>query len=402
MIIGAKWEQIPLLEAAKKSGHFVLATDSDQHADGMSLADAQEQLDPRDLSGALDLARKYKITGVTSDQCDYSRYAALFVGACLGFRDGNLAAAQSTTNKHWMRERCRQNQVLQPRFFACHTIEEVHAAIEIIGFPAIIKPVDNRGSIGVHKVDDINGVQEAFLDALMNAHSREVLVETYIEGTHITVDGCVDQSGKHHNLAIASKTVTSGSKPIITEVFYPAKIADDIRNHVLATNSKVIDTLGIDSGLTHAEYIVDRRGRCFLVEAANRGGGVLTSSKIVPLISGVDTSGLLIANAAGAEFFVRPTFKSAVVILAFFVFEPGWAAEISGVNLVEKMPGVLHFRLLVEQGRMLTSPQSGAQRHGFAILAGDTEKEVRELYKRAAATIKVRYEKRSGATRDIS
>ena len=369
----------------------MLTTDPDHSAEGLGLGDAHELLDPRNLSAAVELARRYEIDGVTADQCDYSRYAALFIGACLGFKDANLTAAQMTTNKRWMRERCREHQIFQPRFFACRTIEEVASAVEIIGLPVIVKPVDNRGSFGVHKVESEKELWPAFLDALMNAHSREVLVEAYIEGVHITVDGCVDQDGRHHNLAMASKTVTAGEKPIITEVFYPAKIDDGVRNHVFETNQKIMEILGINSGLTHSEYIVDQRGRCFLVETANRGGGVLTSSKIVPYISGVDTSALLISNALQVEFAVKPVPKNVTVVLVFFLFEPGQVINISGVDSAAAMPGVLHLRLLIKSGQTLVHPQSGAGRHGFAILAGSDELDVSRLYEKVSAAIRIDY-----------
>jgi hypothetical protein len=58
MIIGATWEQVPLIEAAKARGCFVIATDLDPTARGLCLADRVEILDPRDLARALAIARR--------------------------------------------------------------------------------------------------------------------------------------------------------------------------------------------------------------------------------------------------------------------------------------------------------------------------------------------------------
>jgi biotin carboxylase len=393
MVIGAKWEQIPLIEAAKARGCFVVATDPDPAAQALAMADEAEVLDPRDLSGALAIARRHAIDGVTADQCDYSRYAAVFVAAMLGLGRANFSAAQLTTNKRWMRERCREHQIFQPRFIPCRTVVEAHAAADLIGFPVIVKPVDNRGSFGVHRVDRSEDLQPAFFDAVLNAHSREVLVEAYVEGVHVTVDGCVDQSGRHHNLAIATKKVTAGDKPIITEVYYPARLSPEIAQHVLDTNSRVIDVLGITDGLTHSEYIVDAKGRCFLVETANRGGGVLTSGKIVPAISGVDVSALLVANALGESFEVAPAVCGRHVMLAFFVFAPGKVLRVEGFDNAKNLEGVLHVFPMVKAGQLLTPPQSGAGRHGFAIVVGDSEADVLARFERVQASIVITYDK---------
>ena len=392
MVIGAKWEQVPLIEAAKARGCFVIATDPDPTAQALALADDVEILDPRDLSSALAIARRHAIDGVTADQCDYSRYAAVFVTIILGLGPANLSAAQLTTNKRWMRERCREHQIFQPRFIPCRTMDEALAAVDLIGFPVIVKPVDNRGSFGVHRVDCLEDLPTAFLDAVLNAHSREVLVEAYVEGVHVTVDGCVDQDGRHHNLGIATKKVTAGEKPIITEVYYPARLSPEISQHVLDTNSRVIDVLGITDGLTHSEYIVDTKGRCFLVETANRGGGVLTSGKIVPAISGVDVSALLVVNALREPFVVKPVARSMHVMLAFFLFAPGKVLSVQGFDEAKDLEGVLHVFPMVEAGQLITQPQSGAGRHGFAIVAGDSEADVVARFEQVQASITITYD----------
>ncbi|NEO12170.1 MULTISPECIES: ATP-grasp domain-containing protein [unclassified Moorena] len=392
MIIGATWEQVPLIETAKHQGHTVLATDPNPNAVGLALADETAILQPRDLNQALAIAKKHQIQGVTADECDYSHYAATFISASLGLPHAGMAAAQVTTNKRWMRERCREHHILQPRFVPCRTMDDVNLAADLIGFPLIIKPTDNRGSFGVHKLDRAEQLEAAYLDALMNAHSREILVEAYIEGIHITVDGCVDQTGQHHNLGIASKQVTPGEKPIITEVLYPAAISEEMTNHVLKTNNKVVEALGITNGATHSEYIVDEKGRCFLLETANRGGGVLTSGKIIPEISGVNISELLIANALGEPYEVHSQLNKQAAMLTFFVFESGTVKAISGIEEAENIPGVLHLQLRIKPGDVLLPPQSGAGRHGFGILTANNSNALQNLREKVVHAITLEYQ----------
>ncbi len=391
MIVGATWEQVPLVQKARELGCEIVATAPAAGADGFAFADHTEVIDPRDLNGILALVEKHGVSAITADECDYSNYAAGFIRNAMGWPNHGLAAIQCTTNKRWMRERCREHHVVQPRFVACRTLDEVLEAAELIAFPVIVKPVDNRGSFGVRRVDRAEDLESAYLHALMNAHSREVLVEAYIEGIHLTVDGCMDANGKHVNLGIASKKVQAGEKPIITEVIYPAEISAKLTEHVLETNHKVIEALGIKRGITHSEYILDERGRCFLLETANRGGGVMTSNVIIPAITGVDVSEILVREALGQPFEVKPSEETKAALLGFLVFAPGKVAKISGVEEAMKLPGMLHLRMLIKEGDTLVPPQSGAGRHGFAILCGKDHAEVRTLLCQVNETIQITY-----------
>lgn len=391
MIIGATWEQVPLVKKAKELGCEVVATAPSPNSDGLKLADHAEVVDPRDLQRVLDLVRKHRVDAITADECDYSNFAAAFVRNEMGWRNHGMDAVQVTTNKRWMRERCREHHIVQPRFVACRTFEEVCEAADLIDFPVIVKPVDNRGAFGVRRVDRAADLESAFLHALMNAHSREVLVEAFIEGTHLTVDGCIDADGRHINLGVASKKIMSGEKPIITEVIYPAEISPDLLAHVLDTNSKVIKALGIKRGITHSEYILDSHGRCFLLETANRGGGVLTSSVIIPAISGVDISEVLVREAFNEPFEVKPWKDCKAAMLGFLVFPPGKVEKIEGVEAAAAHPSVLHLRMLIKEGDMLDQPQSGAGRHGFAIFAADSREEVRAIHDATNNAIQITY-----------
>jgi biotin carboxylase len=391
MIVGATWEQVPLVKRAKELGCEVVATAPSPSAEGFAHADHTEVVDPRDLQRVLDLARKHGVEAITADECDYSNYAAAFVRNEMGWTNHGMDAVQVTTNKRWMRERCREHHVVQPRFAACRTYEEVVHAAELIDFPVIVKPVDNRGAFGVRRVDRAEDLESAFLHALMNAHSREVLVEAFIEGTHLTVDGCMDAEGRHINLGVASKKILPGEKPIITEVIYPAEISPELTAHVLETNTRVIRALGLRRGITHSEYILDARGRCFLLETANRGGGVMTSNVILPAITGVDLSELLVREALGEPFEVRPWTDSRSAMLGFLVFPPGKVEAIENFEAAVAQPGVLHLQLLIRPGDVLVPPQSGAGRHGFGIFVGNSREEVRALFESVNQAIRIRY-----------
>ena len=60
--------------------------------------------------------------------------------------------------------------------------------------------------------------------------------------------------------------------------------------------------IGISYGFIHIEYLLERKsGKFWLVEIANRGGGVTTSNTILPCIKSVDLMDFYIDHALGAE-----------------------------------------------------------------------------------------------------
>lgn len=225
----------------------------------------------------------------------------------------------------------------------------------------------------------------------MNAHSRQVIVEAFVEGTHITVDGICDEMGCHHNLAMASKKILPGEKPVITDVVYPARLSEELTRHVYDVNQKVVAALGIHAGFTHSEYIVDDKGRCFLVETANRGGGVLTSAKILPFLAGADLYQYLIQRALGQAHKLVLSPIDRQVLLTFFVFENGVVDSIQGFDAVQALDGVLHIQLLVSAGQTIDRPKNGAQRHGFAILSAASAAELEQLQASVSSTLQVHY-----------
>ena len=68
-----------------------------------------------------------------------------------------------------------------------------------------MKPIDNRGSIGVNIIRNKKELNRKFFHTLTHSASRQIIAEAYIEGKHVTVDGIFDNKGNFFNLAIAEK-----------------------------------------------------------------------------------------------------------------------------------------------------------------------------------------------------
>lgn len=348
------------------------------------------------------MAQEYAVDAVVSDQCDYARYAQAWLSDRLDLPGPSMEAVSVATNKKWMRRAMETAGVDQPDFDICKNYVEVEAAAERIGYPVILKPVDNRGSFGISRVDDSPDLHAAWLEAVAHAHSREIIVESYVDGEVITVDGAFVPGEGHRCLGVASKEQVPGSREIAMEIIYPGEFDEATRRRAEQAADKVASVLRDlgATGLTHTELLYD--GTDFnLVEVANRGGGVHTSSCIAPTLTGFDTTGLLLAESAGTlsrspkNHWTSPDIpkeeRYLSVLLKFFELEPGTVASLGNFEAVLDTDGVLEGRIYIEPGDEIEPVATAVDRNGFLITAGETRKEARQVFDDAIDHLEIEY-----------
>jgi len=372
LVMRALWEQVPLISRAQELGARTVVIDEREDAEGFSHADEDIVVNSlRDVNECLDVAREFQVDALTADECDYSLFTIAFLGESLSLPSPTLTTAQTTTNKGRLRHRLL-DEVEQPSFSVCSTLTEVREAAAEIGFPAIVKPVDNRGAFGVSRVSDHSELREAYLAALANSHAREVIVEEFIDGTPITVEGYYFD-GAHQTLLVGSKDTRLGNLEPNREIYYPARISDDQSAGVKKMNNSIAAAVGGSYGATHAEYIVTENN-ILPIEFHNRGGGIHISAKVVPALTGFDVSTQLLADACEVGFsqeFETGDCDESIVIHPLEL-PTGHIKQLHGRAKVTQRPDVLTFQPYFELGDQLTAVESPVDSHGVLITRGET------------------------------
>lgn len=395
MVINMGWEQKPLVQKILERGFDVVGVHFEEPSIKRQKLHDFMMTDLRNLEDILEFAQKNDPDAVISDQCDYSWFATALVSEVLNLPGPPIRQGQITTNKIIQRQLADDHDIRQPEFHPVKTPEEAREKAEKIGFPVIVKPIDNRGSFGVNQVDSNEELDSAFYDAIIHSPSRTALVEQFIEGTHVTIDGyCFPESG-HQSLTFATKELLEGQRQVAVDIIYPGEIPKKIREKAKNINNKVVDALDLNFGMTHAEYMVTSNGECYLIEIANRGGGCFTSTYMVPAISGIDITDQLILDCLNENRDLYDekngqTQRSAY--LKFFTLEPGVIRHISGLGEAESVPGVKKLRLNVSEGDEVTETTTDANRHGFIISSGQTRDESRKIAQQAWNKVVVSYE----------
>lgn len=364
LFIHPGWEQKPLLEACFHSEHIVYATGVEK-LEGYSFAGFLKS-EVTDFGPILEFAISVSPDAVISDQCDYSHFAQSFLSQVLKLPGPSLKAAQLSFNKALQRQRLQDFSVQVPEFALCYFLSEVEQFGMTFGFPIVLKPVDNRGSIGVSIIDCADDIENAYYSAIKNSPSRSCIVERFIVGQEYSVDGAF-LDGTHHVLAIGKKKHLSPQVPVAVEICYENIDESEIFVSIVNFVSSAIGALGYEYGLTHTEIICDQDGKLWVVESANRGGGCLTSEVLVPAVSGVDVNMFLVNQALGLRTSLPKHPVKAQVCLKFFTLPPGIITELGGWEEVISQKQVLYARLSFTTGDEIHQVTNDGNRHGFLI-----------------------------------
>lgn len=391
IIAGGVW-QLPIIKKAKDMGLYVVNSNLYETSPGFRHADLCIVADVLDIKKNLEIATTHEINAVISDQSDIAVPTVAKIAEKLRLPGIGYKKATLFTNKYCMRKFCDEYGYPGPAFKLCNSISEAMNFVELNGLPCVIKPPANQSSRGVVKVSQFGGISDAFRLALEYSRDNSVLIEKFVGGIELTVDGIQLNAGDHYCLATSCKTHYAHNEMIANRLLF-SQVSEVMDYKALHNqHNRMISEMQLPFGLTHAEYKYFE-GTFYLIEVAARGGGTRLSSDIVPLMSGVDSNELLIRMALGEEVsHLTPLCPRIISILEFFEFSPGKIRHISGVERALSLDGVVALELSVKVGDVIHPAADDRSRHGFVIAYADTLPALESLLHKVRATLQVQYE----------
>jgi biotin carboxylase len=194
--------------------------------------------------------------------------------------------------------------------------------------------------------------------------------------------------GRYYTLAISDKDHFAHRPEVANRLTYPGAFDERVMQVIRATNEAVVRTLGLKSGVTHAEYMVDGTD-VSLVEIAARGAGSYVYSHIAPHVSGIDAPRLYLQFAMGETPTVNDSGRRRAANLEFFSFPEGRVTAIRGVEEARALPGVAKILLEFGVGDVLHPPQDDRSRPGLMVVLGETRAEVLAVSAEVKRTVTV-------------
>ena len=371
LVIGAGIAQIDAIVKAREMGYEVYASDGSPEAPGLREAHMGKIIDVKDASGNLAWARELEIDGVLSYASDMSLPTVLSVREALGLPGLGRTPMEVSLDKSRQRLIYQKAGLAQPEFEVVASLQEARNYAAFLGYPLIIKPIDNSGSRGVTLVEKEEAVVPAYEASQNYSKAGLEIMERFVQGLELTLEG-FSVGAKHHILAISDKFKPSETPCVATQLAYPAAISSKQEQEVIELICSAYDAVGVDNTPTHSEIILTENGPK-LIEIGCRGGGFYVFTRVVQAASEYDIVGNWTRFCAGdpvEEVFIE---KSGVV-LRFMIARPGKLVQISGMREAEGIEGV-EVGSFYKLGDSIPEFKSDGTRTGWMIVVGKTRNE---------------------------
>ncbi len=392
LILGAGIMQEPAIRRAKAMGWRVILADGNPQASARGLADRFENVDLKNREGLLALARAVKesagLDGVFTAGTDFSCSVA-WVAENLGLPGISYETAMRATDKHLMRETFAKSGVPSPLFTTWEGGGDPLSRLpEGLGFPLVVKPVDNMGARGVRRVDRAEDLVEACRAALRLSRSSRVIIEEFIEGPEFSLDAVVYR-GEISICGVADRHICF--PPWFVEMGHT--IPTDVDGPALRAIESVfragIRAIGIDNGAAKGDIKLTPTGPMVGEIAARLSGGYM-SGWTFPLSSGVEVTAAALNISVGLPpGDLAPRLRLTCAERALISI-PGIVDHVIGVEEARALPGVQEIFLRVSPGDTVVFPSNNVEKCGNVLAVGASRGQAVEAASRALSCMRIR------------
>ena len=398
LFVGAGRHQRRAIVQAGARGLRVVAVDRNAEAPGLEEADVGEVVDFTDVKAVVEVARRHAVDGVLTISADRAVPVVAAVADALGLPGIGTETAYVMTQKIAMRRVLADAGVPQPAFAAVRNVHEGHAALDHVGFPAVLKPADAGGQRGVFRLESADDLDAHLHAALAESPTDEAIVEEYVEG--LELNGLVVvRDGSAYPLTLSDRLRPPGiGFGVGWAHVYPATIFADRLEEAERVAVSAVRALGLENGIAFPQLIVTEDGRVLVVEVAARiPGGQMAD--LARHAVGIDLVEIALRQALGEpvpDELVHRRFEQPLAI-RFLTASPGPlpTGTVRSIGRLEKVlafPGVVQADLFLVEGETIRPVRRDGDRRGYVIAVADTNLEALERAEAAAKLVDVTVE----------
>ena len=407
LIVGGGQGQLRAIRRARQTGLEVVVSDMNPAAPGANLADGFTQADTFDAAATAAAARRQRVDGIATLGTDQPVLTVTRAAGQLGLpRSLSVEQALAVTNKRYMK-----------RWFDECGIP--HSPYRIVGPdfrpeqlkglqpPLVLKPVDSQGQRGVVRLESSDQVADYLPEALSYSRDGYAVVEEFYPGREITFSGWVRQ-GHMYPLTITDR-ITRPFYPHIGVCIahtYPSRCAAEYGGEIVDISRRIVAGFGIRQGPLYFQMLIGPAG-VRVNEVAARIGGAY-EDEFIPALTGIDIDMLNFAEALGSpgrpgqlgqpgSFDARDSAAlhdyrypaaGALAVLLFFT-EPLQVAATGPEAALQRIPGVVAARYLLEPGRQIGPMHNSTGRAGYVIIQADSPVQVNRSIDAVYAALEV-------------
>lgn len=341
--------------------------------------------DLRELSNAtLELHRDYNISAVIPGFEIFVAHAA-YLANLINVPGVSPETGHALRSKKLMRECLERSRVRIPKYAVLDSPNRLNEIGKYIGFPCVIKPIDQSGSMHVSKITHFEELAKAYDNMCQDPWTEMgkgigtiALVEEYVDGEEFSVEGFVHQN-QVEIISITKKFL--GPEPYFVEMAHivQADVCYETKNKISSYIKEVITALKFNVGVFHCEIRLANK-KPILMEIAGR----LPGDKICDLIQfakKINIYEIMINILLGNSTILKnEEYSNQFAGIKFFAPSIQCYQKIEGLEKIQSIPGYHDFKILIQQNTPIPLCTSFLGRVAYCIFTSSTYEELESLF----------------------
>ena len=391
VLIGGSRSQLGLLEAARGLGHEICVVDGAETAPLLAEADVGIVRNFVEVDAVLDDLRANEVEplAVATMGSDLAVLPTARLAERLGLPGLPVRTAETVADKRKMRAAFEAAGVPSPRSRDASSPHEAAAALAEIGTPAVVKPVDGSGQRGVTEVRAAEELPAAFERALSASRTGAVVLERYVEGDELTVNGFLLE-GDYFPMSITQRLLHPPPPlGVCIAHRYPSGLSAEQERDLFDLAHRTSAAVGIETGPSYVQMRVHGADADVIEVGARLGGG--KDAELAKLVTGFDAirANVLWALRGLTPVELRPGEPVAPCGQVRFVVAPPGRIVRLDASPALALEGVHEAGFYWREGMILPPLTSGAERLGYLVLTAPSEARLDELTDRALRALDV-------------
>lgn len=298
---------------------------------------------------------------------DYLLPAVGKVNERLGLRGLTEAVAERCFNKRLQRAAFEKRGVPGPEVRQVTDIASLRRAVDELGYPFVLKPVDRTGSRGVSLVEGPDELMDAFTFATEEGWGGGLIAEAYLDGMEHGVD-VVTQNGTSKAFAVSDKTFLPGRFFIRDAHWMPSRLAASDQEAMCSIAVHAVEALGIMDNVSHVQLRLTKSGPR-VVEVNGRVNGGFNSDLLLKA-TGINLYAVMLDVLLGRPARIEPL-HARFAALREIVTGAGKIERLELGSIPLSNANLVTLQSYIKPGQVLTPITHGNDARGVVVAHAD-------------------------------
>jgi biotin carboxylase len=270
LVLGTGNAQLDLIKYSKQKGHIVVGLSNTSQHSVNQIIDKFYPIDIVDKEKVCTIAQEENVDLIYSIGSDLAMPSIALASQQLGLPCFlSVQCAEIMQNKSLFRKFLNENNICTVPFMK---VEKSNELSQWTIFPAIVKPTDSQGQRGIFKVNTPQELQSAFELAKSFSRSETVIIEKYIQGKEISLNGYMADGILRYAFISDRQTTNDKSVGIVAGHHFPTQMPKKFQTKVVLMAQQVATALNYQNGPIYFQMMYNETN-VFIIEGTPRLDG---------------------------------------------------------------------------------------------------------------------------------